>query len=134
MGCEDLEFSYRGSVCSDLELVQNFINGILNKLHKSIDDPDILFDLRLILNELVINGVFHGNECLDTKYVNLRLEVKDNKVKIEVRDEGKGIDFDFQSYNPENLSFGGRGLVLVRGLSDELYIDRNKIIAIKELN
>ena len=129
-----MEFSYRGIICSDLELIKNFIDEILNKLHKAIDDKDILFDIRLILNELVINGVLHGNQEIDTKCVDLRLEIKDKKMTIEVRDEGRGVDFDFKTYDPEELKFGGRGLILVRGLSDELYIDRNKIIAIKELN
>lgn len=128
-----MEFVYKGSVCSDIDFVKNFIDDILDKLNTRVDDKDILFDVRLILNELVINGVLHGNEEIDTRCVNLRLEVKDKKVKIEVRDEGQGIDYDLQSYDPEDLSFGGRGLVLVKGLSDELYIDRNKIIAIKDI-
>lgn len=129
-----MEFTYSGSVCSDLGLIKNFIDEILNKLDKTIDDNDALFDVRLILNELVINGILHGNESMDTKCVDLNLEVRDKKIKIEVKDEGVGIDFDFESYNPEELKFGGRGLVLVRGLSDELYIDKNKIVAIKEIN
>lgn len=128
-----MDFNYRGSVCSDLELIKNFIEGILNKLNEHVDNKDILFDIRLILNELVINGVLHGNEEADTKCVDLRLEIKDKKVTIEVEDEGHGINFDFRTYDPEELKFHGRGLVLVRGLSDELYIDKNKIIAIKEL-
>lgn len=129
-----MEFTYSASICSDLDLIKKFIDEILIKLDNTIDDNDILFDIRLILNELVINGVFHGNECVDTKCVDLNLEVKDNQVKIEVKDEGRGINFDFESYNPDELKFGGRGLVLVRGLSDELYIDKNRVIAIKDLN
>lgn len=129
-----MEFIYRGSVCSDLEMIKKFIDEILNKLHKTLDDKDVLFDIRLILNELVINGVLHGNEGVCKKCVKLRLEIKNKKIMIEVRDEGRGINFDFKTYNPEQLNCGGRGLVLVKGLSDELYIDRNRILAIKELN
>jgi serine/threonine-protein kinase RsbW len=118
-----VNFTYNGSICSDLNLIKNFIDEILNKLDKAINDDETLFDIRIILNELVIN----------TKCVDLALEVKNRQVKIEVKDEGVGINFDFESYDPEELKFGGRGLVLVRGLSDELYIDKNKIIAIKNL-
>jgi serine/threonine-protein kinase RsbW len=129
-----VNFTYNGSICSDLNLIKNFIDEILNKLDKAINDDETLFDIRIILNELVINGVLHGNESVNTKCVDLALEVKNRQVKIEVKDEGVGINFDFESYDPEELKFGGRGLVLVRGLSDELYIDKNKIIAIKNLN
>lgn len=129
-----MEFTYRGSVCSDLELTKRFIEGILNKLSQSVDNKDTLFDIRIILNELVINGVLHGNDEVPAKCVDLRLEIRDNKLMIEVRDEGDGINYDFKAYNPEELKFNGRGLVLVRGLSDELYIDRNKVIAIKRIS
>ena len=128
-----MEFIYRGSVCSDLEMIKKFIDEILNKLHKTLDDKDVLFDIRLILNELVINGVLHGNLGVCTKCVNLRLEIKDKKIRIEVVDEGDGIDFDIKSYDPKLLKCGGRGLVLVKGLSDELYIEKNRIVAIKEI-
>lgn len=129
-----MEFSYRGSVCSDLDLIKNFVDSILNKLNKIIDNEETIFDLRLILNELVINGVFHGNHCIDTKCVSLGIDLFDNKISIEVKDEGKGIDFDLDSYNPLELRCGGRGLVLVNGLSDELIIDENRITAIKYIN
>ncbi len=129
-----MNFTYYGSVCSDLELIKNFLDEIMNKLNIIIQNGDTIFDVRLILNELVINGVFHGNECEDTKCVNLSLHVKDNKIIIEVEDEGKGIDYDFSKYNPLDLKCGGRGLVLVKGLSDELIVDQNRITAIKIIN
>lgn len=128
-----MDFTYYGSVCSDLNLIKNFLDEIINKLNRIIDNGDTIFDLKLILNELVINGVFHGNECQDTKCVNLSLTIKDGKIIIEVEDEGKGINFDFSNYNPLDLKCGGRGLVLVKGLSDELIVNQNRIIAIKNL-
>lgn len=129
-----MDFTYYGSICSDLGLIKNFIDEILKQLNNIINNRDTMFDLRLILNELVINGVFHGNECIDTKCVKLSLEVKDNQVVIEVRDEGKGIDYDFADYDPMDLKCSGRGLVLVKGLSDELIVKDNHIIAIKNLH
>ena len=72
-----MDFTYNGSVCSDLELIKHFLDEIMNKLNRIIDNGDTIFDVKLILNELVINGVFHGNECQDTKCVNISLLVKD---------------------------------------------------------
>lgn len=134
MDVKTMNYTYNGSVCSDLELIESFIDGILNKLNNIVDDGDTMFDIRLILNELVINGVFHGNECIKSKCVKLDLKVEDKQIIIQVTDEGKGIDYDFSTYDPLDLTCGGRGLVLVKGLSDKLIIDKNQITAIKYIN
>lgn len=128
-----LKFTYSGSVCSDIARVKSFVDNILEKLNDTIDNKDLIFDIRLIINELIINGVFHGNQCIDSKCVNVDLDVNKDKVTIVVEDEGEGFDFNIDSYNPFELRCGGRGLVLVKGLSDELIIDKNKIKAIKYL-
>ncbi len=128
-----MNFIYNGSVCSDLDLIKNFLDEIINKLNGIIDNRDTMFDVKLILNELVINGVFHGNECENTKCVNLSLLVKDGRIIIEVEDEGRGINYDISDYNPMDLKSSGRGLVLVRGLTDELIVNQNRVIAIKNI-
>ncbi len=129
-----MSYIYKGTVCSDLEIIKTFIDDKIKILDGIIQNRDILFDIRIILNELIVNGALHGNEQQTTKCVTLELEVKDNKLKIEVKDEGKGIDFDLKSYNPMELKCCGRGLVIVNGLSDEFYVDKNKVIAIKYFN
>ncbi|MBU5439984.1 ATP-binding protein [Tissierella sp. MSJ-40] len=129
-----MAFKYSGSICSDLDKIRVFIDEILDKLNSIIKDQDTMFDLKLILNELVINGVFHGNECNNNKCVRLYLEVIDNIVRIEVEDEGKGIDYDISSYNSAELKCCGRGLIIVNGLSDEFYVKKNKVIAVKRIN
>lgn len=129
-----VDFKYSGTVCSDLDMIKNFVDDILKKLNHIIENSDIMFDIRLILNELVINGVLHGNDCITSKCVKLSLEVNKNKITIQVEDEGKGIDYDFKSYDPSDLKCCGRGLVIVNGLSDEFYIQKNKVTAVKHLN
>ncbi len=129
-----LNFKYSGMVCSDLDMIKGFIDGVLIKIDGLVKNSDIMFDIKLILNELVINGVFHGNSCVDSKSVKLSLELEENKITIQVEDEGKGIDFDFDNYDPTKLTCSGRGLVLVNGLSDEFYIQKNKVTAIKHIN
>lgn len=126
-----MDFIYKGTVCSDLEDIKHFIQEILNKLKNILNDENLIFDLRLILNELVINSVIHGNQCNRNKCVNLCLEVIGDAIRIEVSDEGTGIDFDISSYDPTDLKCCGRGLVLVNGLSDEIHIDKNRVVAVK---
>lgn len=129
-----VDFKYSGTVCSDLDMIKNFVDDILKKLNHIIENSDIMFDIRLILNELVINGVLHGNDCVNTKCVKLSLEVDKNKIIIQVEDEGRGIDYDLKSYDPSDLKCCGRGLIIVNGLSDEFYIQKNKVTAVKHIN
>lgn len=129
-----LDFRYSGIVCSDLDMIKNFVDDVLKKLNNIIENSDTMFDIRLILNELVINGVLHGNDCITSKCVKLSLEVKEDTLTIQVEDEGSGIDYDLESYDPSDLKCCGRGLVIVNGLSDEFYIQKNKVTAIKHIN
>lgn len=127
-------FKFQGSVCSDLHDIKEFINRVLSKLEDIIYDKNLMFDIRLILNELIINGVIHGNKLNRDKCVNLYLEVKENFIKIEVVDEGQGINCDISAYDPKELKCCGRGLLIVNGLSDEVHIEKNRIVAIKHIH
>lgn len=127
-------FRFQGSVCSDLQDIKVFINRVLSKLEDIICDKNLMFDIRLILNELIINGVIHGNKLNKDKCVNLSLEVRGNCIRIEVVDEGQGINCDISAYDPKELKCCGRGLLIVNGLSDEVHIDKNRIVAIKHIN
>ncbi len=115
-------------------MIKKTVDEILNKINPIVKDMDTIFDIKLILNELIVNGVIHGNQCISSKCVKLLLEVKNNKIKIQVEDEGHGINYDFESYDPGKLSCCGRGLVIVNGLSDEFYIQKNKVTAVKNIN
>ena len=132
-GCDDMTYFYKGTVCSDLYTIKKFIDKTIKNLEVYIDDGDVMFDVKLILNELIVNGALHGNDSMMTKCVSLTLEMIDDKLRIEVEDEGKGIDYDFCSYDPKDLKTCGRGLVLVNGLSDEFHVENNKVISVKHL-
>ena len=124
-------FIYQWSLCSDLDNIKITIQDIVNNLKNIVDDEDLIFDIRLILNELIINSVIHGNKCDKDKSVELYLELIEDVLRIEVIDEGQGIDYDIKSYNPEELKCCGRGLVIVNGLSDEFHIDKNRVEVVK---
>ncbi len=128
-----LDYFYEGTVCSDLDTIRNFIDRTLTSLGDIITDRNIMFDVKLILNELIVNGALHGNQCVVSKCVSLKLEMLDNKLTIEVEDEGKGINYDVCSYDPKDLKTWGRGLVLVNGLSDEFFVDRNRVVSVKHI-
>ena len=126
-------YNFNGSVESDLDSVKTFLKTVLEKLNFYIDDEDSFFDIKLILNELVVNGVIHGNKENSEKKVFLDVTLDDKGIIINVRDEGKGIDYDVSSYKVEDMKCSGRGLVLVEALSDNLILRNNEIIAVKYL-
>lgn len=128
-----MNYIYKGSVCSDLDTIKSFIDKTVGILNGIILDRDLMFDIRVILNELIMNGALHGNECMTSKCVSLTLRMNEDKLMIEVEDEGRGINYNLKEYNPSDLKSWGRGLVLVNGLSDELYVDRNRIVSVKKI-
>lgn len=119
---------------SDLMAIKNDLIQIQTNLQSIIKDDSLLFDARLILDELICNGVHHGNKKRKEKLVDLLIEISDRYLKIEVKDEGNGFVYNRDNYDPFSLSTGGRGLQIVDGLSDEFYVENNKVISIKYLS
>lgn len=132
-GVMAMNYIYKGSVCSDLDTIKSFIDKTVQILNGIISDRDLMFDIRVILNELIVNGALHGNECMSSKTVSLTLRMSEDKLMIEVEDEGRGINYNLKEYNPSDLKSWGRGLVLVNGLSDEFYVDRNRVVSVKRI-
>lgn len=128
-----MNYIYKGSVCSDLDTIKSFIDKTVQILNGIISDRDLMFEIRVILNELIVNGALHGNECMPFKTVSLTLRMSEDKLMIEVEDEGRGINYNLKEYNPSDLKSWGRGLVLVNGLSDEFYVDRNRVVSVKRI-
>lgn len=128
-----MSFKLCGSVCSDLYIIKDFIEDVIKKLNKIVKDETTMFEVKLILNELMANGAIHGNAYDREKSVNLSVEVFESFIKIEVTDEGEGFECDLRAYNPLDLKCSGRGLIIVNGLSDEFYVKKNKIVSVKYL-
>jgi anti-sigma regulatory factor (Ser/Thr protein kinase) len=73
-------------------------------------DSRTLDDLRLLVTELVSNGVRHGNAG-PRQRVRLRVTLEPETVRVEVTDPGPGLLHGFEPAG--NESAGGWGLVLV---------------------
>jgi serine/threonine-protein kinase RsbW len=74
-------------------------------------------ELRLVLEEALVNGLRHGNRNDPDHRVVLRYRVGVEEVLAEVEDEGEGFDPAAvpDPTDPENLCKpGGRGLLLMR--------------------
>lgn len=126
-----MNLDYKIKFKSDINLAQNVIRDALDRINGDIDS-DNLFDLRLILSELLCNSIIHGNKQNSERYVSLYLHIDNNNIEIEVSDEGEGINQN-SVYNPEELKSNGRGLVLVKGLSDYFQIIGSTVKVKKKL-
>lgn len=80
-------------------------------------------EISLAVRESVANAVLHGNGCDAAKKVRLAVEVRDSRLVISVRDEGKGFDPATlpDPCDPLNLLLNrGRGVFLVNAFMDEV--------------
>ena len=82
-------------------------------------EPSVVADLVLCVEEACTNTLQHSR-CLEP--AELGVTVRDETVEITVRDHGCGMDTDALALDepPDLLAPGGRGLYLIRSLSDSM--------------
>ena len=108
------------------------INEMMNCINEwNPLDEDEYFEFRLVLNELISNGILHGNKGFCNKKVNVAIEEVDSTtLDIFIKDEGQGFDYKkFCQQRPDcgslNMSEGGRGLMLVHALCSKIQFNEN---------
>lgn len=97
------------------------IQGLLNRLLDELLPLDFThkerFNIRLALEEALVNAIKHGNRQDSAKTVHIRYQITSLQFLIEIEDEGRGFDADAvpDPLHPENLERpGGRGVFLMR--------------------
>lgn len=131
---------------SDLGLVKVVEKEIMSFLIREADlSDDELLEFKLIINELLINAIVHGNKKDTSKSVKVKVGIVDRRLSyIVVEDEGEGFDIDrvFKEYTPydekdeiEDLYEFGRGLMIVASLCEKVKQNQkgNKIVALRKL-
>ncbi len=115
-----------------LEEIPAFTKNIVRKLAFVEKDQGFLFDVRLSLHEALINAVKHGNKIDKDKQVSIKIVTALDKVYIEVKDEGKGFDYNNIALPTldENLEKPfGRGIFLIKNFMDEVeFFDNGRVI------
>lgn len=128
-----MSFKTKVKINSNLIEIKKQVEKLLEQITGFIIKEDLLMEVKLILNELIINSAIHGNKLNEEKKVTLDLEIDNNHMKLLVRDEGEGFIYDKKRYDPLELKESGRGLVIVDGLSDEFFVDNNTVSVVKYL-
>jgi serine/threonine-protein kinase RsbW len=108
----------------NVEKVEPFVQDVATRYNLS---PDKKGDIIVSLTEAVTNAILHGNRSDRRKHVSISFEHKQDSLSIRVSDEGPGFDPNQvpDPTCPELLECcGGRGLHLMRYLSDECRFTR----------
>lgn len=108
-------------------------------------DEDTLFELRVILNELVLNAIKHGDKYDETKYVKVIAGIcSHDRGYIIVEDDGEGYNYNcLLQKNKDPLDLvdlcdmkeTGRGIMIVNNLCDRVRFNKkgNRVIVVKSL-
>lgn len=127
-----MDYKLEKKVHSDISGVKNIVEDILLNIRDAINE-NIFFNTKIILYELIINGVIHGNQDDSNKSVCIKVFIDNSSIIIEVSDEGSGIMYNHKDFGDYDYSESGRGLMLVEGLSDKFHIDGNRVTCIQYL-
>ena len=113
------------SLIENIRIVESFVDNAKEKF--SLDD-DIYGNIMIAVIESVNNAICHGNKMDKSKNVALTLSLNDNAILFTVQDEGLGFDYNDlpDPTAPENIEKpGGRGIFLIRNLTDEVQFREN---------
>lgn len=88
-------------------------------------DPNVLFDIRLLVSELVTNCVKHAAVGPEESIV-LNVDIQDERVRVSVIDEGPGFEPPATPLTEQAAEAGsGWGLFLVDQLSNAWGVERD---------
>lgn len=121
----------RNLLHTDLLLIKEFRDDTTDFLKKLKLDDDLIFKIRLILDELIVNSYKHGNNKDFDKIIEVIVLIDKECCMIKVKDEGEGINY---GKDRDLLAHHGRGIQLVNTLSDNLIVKDNMITAFLNLN
>ncbi|MDP4182510.1 MAG: ATP-binding protein [Bacillota bacterium] len=138
---------YNSKITSDITNIRSVIDEILGKLINLScvnNEVEAIYDIKVILNELIINAIKHGNKYDYDKFVKVSAAfVNDEYILFIIEDEGEGYcysDLELSNISSDPIdccSFfeGGRGLMIVNCLCEKIKFNKkgNKIIVLKKL-
>ena len=113
------------SLSENIRMIESFIDNAKEKF--KLDD-DIYGNIMIAVTEAVNNAIKHGNHNKSDKNVSIALSLEEGLIRFKVEDEGNGFDYSNlpDPTSPENIEKpGGRGIFLMKHLSDEVEFKEN---------
>lgn len=138
---------YKKCIPSCITKIGDTVVDVINSIVKSYGPIDecTLFELRVILNEIILNAVKHGNRQNENKLVRVYAGInKKGYALIMVEDEGGGYDYNClcsghgtirDNYDICSFQENGRGIMIVNSLCDRVKVNArgNRIMVVKRL-
>ncbi|RKY27041.1 MAG: ATP-binding protein [Candidatus Omnitrophota bacterium] len=123
---------------SSLERIPSFISTIIERIRPLGIPEEEIFNIRLSLEEALVNAVKYGNKLDPQLTVEVKVQLDSDKLVIEVKDQGEGFDFEKleDPTKEENIEkVRGRGIFLMKNLMDEVIFKEkgSRVIMIKFL-
>ena len=84
--------------------------------------PELVADLKLALTEACSNSVRHAYEEGREGVVEVHYELGEDRISVEVMDDGAGFDPEVLERAQQELDEGGLGIAIIRAVTDELEI------------
>jgi serine/threonine-protein kinase RsbW len=113
------------SLIENIQVIESFIDNA--KEDFEIND-DMYGNIMISVTECISNAIIHGNQSNAAKMVHLELQMQQGLLKCSIEDEGSGFDYSNlpDPTEPENIEkLGGRGIFLMRNLSDDVKFEEN---------
>jgi serine/threonine-protein kinase RsbW len=111
-------------VPTDLDVVEEAVDLVARHcLASGISPRAARFIVRVALCEALANAMQYGNQLDPEKRVDVRVQVDNERLTLDVRDEGQGFDPTSipDPTDPTRVALDqGRGLFLIRQLMDEV--------------
>jgi serine/threonine-protein kinase RsbW len=85
-------------------------------------EPEVIADVKLALTEACTNSIRHAYADGREGEVEIRYELADASLVVEVSDEGAGFEPAPQELDSQELDEGGLGIAIIRALTDDLAI------------
>ena len=80
---------------SQFEVVPQFISVVIDRLKKEFPiNEDEIFQIKLALEESLINAIKHGNKLNPDLTVDVAVTSQENRLTITVQDQGEGFDYN----------------------------------------
>lgn len=111
------------AIANDSHLLKELSREITDELRSFGAQEELIFDIRVAIEEALRNAMIHGNKLDPEKKVKVEAEVSGGQVKICVEDEGSGFDPRRvpDPTNEENiLKTSGRGVYMMNHLMDDV--------------
>ena len=141
---------YNAKFASEIENIGSVINEILCRLNSldGINDA-FVFETKVILNELIVNAIKHGNNCISNKSVKVSVSlIRDQYLLFAIQDEGEGCPHNYivsdtvSDGRPDDINNcfslleSGRGIVIVKCLCDKLKFNKkgNRVLVLKRIH